>query len=99
VHPGGTTLAVPLIDVHDAGRVEADLRADLIAVPGDPLTDIGVSEKVRFVIQGGQVFRHDNAATQSGTDQYRPWSGRGTRPDAVENQAPELLGGIAFICA
>jgi hypothetical protein len=99
VHPGGTTLAAPLIDVHATGRVDADLRADLIVVLGDPLTDIGVSENVRFVIQGGQVYRHDNAATPSDTAQYRPWSGRGTRPDAVENQAPELLGGIAFIGA
>ena len=29
-------------------------------VPGDPLADIGVTEDVRFVMKGGQVYRHDN---------------------------------------
>jgi imidazolonepropionase-like amidohydrolase len=56
-----TTVAAELIDVHDRGRLEADLLADLIAVPGDPLTDIGVTEDVRFVMKGGQVYRHDTA--------------------------------------
>jgi imidazolonepropionase-like amidohydrolase len=57
-----TTVAAELIDVDDRGRLEAGLLADIIAVPGDPLADIGVTEDVRFVMKGGQVYRHDGAA-------------------------------------
>ena len=58
-----TTVAAELIDVDDRGRLEPGLYADVIAVPGDPLADIGVTEQVRFVMKGGQVYRHD-ATTQ-----------------------------------
>jgi imidazolonepropionase-like amidohydrolase len=37
------------------------LLADVIAVPGDPSTDIAMTEDVRFVMKGGRVFRHDAA--------------------------------------
>jgi imidazolonepropionase-like amidohydrolase len=57
-----TTVAADLIDVDDRGRLEAGLLADVIAVPGDPLADIGVTEDVRFVMKGGQVYRHDGGA-------------------------------------
>jgi imidazolonepropionase-like amidohydrolase len=57
-----TTVAADLIDVDDRGRLEAGLLADVIAVPGDPLADIGVTEDVRFVMKGGQVYRHDAGA-------------------------------------
>jgi imidazolonepropionase-like amidohydrolase len=57
-----TTVAAELIDVDDRGRLEPGLLADLIAVPGDPTADITVTEQVRFVMKGGQVFRDDTAA-------------------------------------
>ncbi|HEU5025065.1 MAG TPA: amidohydrolase family protein [Spirillospora sp.] len=57
-----TTVAADLIDVTDRGRLESGLLADVIAVPGDPLADIGVIEDVRFVMKGGQVFRNDGEA-------------------------------------
>jgi imidazolonepropionase-like amidohydrolase len=57
-----TTVAAELIDVDDRGRLEAGLLADIIAVPGDPLVDIGVTESVRFVMKGGQVYRHEEGA-------------------------------------
>ncbi len=57
-----TTVAAELIDVDDRGRLEAGLFADLIAVPGDPLVDITVTEDVRFVMKGGQVYRHEDGA-------------------------------------
>ena len=41
------------------GTLEAGKAADVIAVPGNPLTDIKVMEKVRFVMKGGKVFRND----------------------------------------
>jgi imidazolonepropionase-like amidohydrolase len=54
-----TTVAAELIDVDDRGRLEAGLLADIIAVPGNPLDDIGMTEQVHFVMKGGVVARHD----------------------------------------
>lgn len=51
-----TTVAAELIDVQDRGRVEPGLLADVVAVPGDPLTDITVTEQVAFVMKGGRVY-------------------------------------------
>jgi imidazolonepropionase-like amidohydrolase len=56
-----TTVAAELIDAEDRGRLDAGLLADIIAVPGDPLADIAVTEQVCFVMKGGQVYRHDDA--------------------------------------
>ncbi len=56
-----TTVAAELIDADDRGRLSPGLLADVIGVAGDPLTDIGVTEDVRFVMKGGQVYRHDGA--------------------------------------
>lgn len=39
------------------GALEPGLLADAIAVPGDPLEDIGVLERVGFVMKGGVVVR------------------------------------------
>jgi len=39
------------------GALKPGCWADVIAVPGDPLDDISVLEKVRFVMKGGIVFR------------------------------------------
>ncbi|TGE06332.1 amidohydrolase family protein [Hymenobacter fodinae] len=44
------------------GALEPGLAADLIAVDGDPLTDITALEKVRFVMKGGQVIKQEPAA-------------------------------------
>ena len=52
-----TTVAAELIDVDDRGRLEPGLLADVIAVPGDPLADITVTEQVKFVMKGGLVYR------------------------------------------
>jgi len=41
------------------GSVEAGKFADLVAVGGDPLADIGELERVRFVMKGGEVIRND----------------------------------------
>ncbi|KAB2383444.1 metal-dependent hydrolase family protein [Actinomadura montaniterrae] len=57
-----TTVAADLIDATDRGRLDSGLLADVIAVPGDPLADIGVIEDVRFVMKGGKVFRNDAEA-------------------------------------
>ncbi len=39
------------------GTLEAGKRADIIAVPGDPLEDIRATEHPVFVMKGGQVVR------------------------------------------
>jgi imidazolonepropionase-like amidohydrolase len=41
----------------DVGAIEAGRFADIIAVDGDPLDDIGVLENVRFVMKGGKVYK------------------------------------------
>jgi imidazolonepropionase-like amidohydrolase len=41
------------------GTIEAGKFADLIAVSGDPVTDIGELERVRFVLKGGEVVRNE----------------------------------------
>ena len=43
----------------EAGRIAAGMPADLIAVTGDPLTDVTELERVRFVMRGGVVYRQD----------------------------------------
>src|SRR5690606_26447214 len=60
-----TVVAAELIDVDDRGRLEAGLLADVIAVAGNPLDDIAATEQVRFVMKGGQIFRHDGDAAPS----------------------------------
>jgi imidazolonepropionase-like amidohydrolase len=41
----------------DVGAIEAGKYADLIAVEGNPLTDIAVLQKVEFVMKGGQIVK------------------------------------------
>ena len=56
-----TLVSAELIDVNDRGRLEEGLLADIIAVPGDPLKDITVTESVRFVMKGGQIYRNETS--------------------------------------
>ncbi len=41
------------------GRVAKALRADLVAVEGNPLTDVSAVRGVRFVMKDGVVYRDD----------------------------------------
>lgn len=51
-----TVHAAQLLDRSDqVGALRAGLYADIVAVPGDPLQDIAVMEKVAFVMKGGVV--------------------------------------------
>jgi imidazolonepropionase-like amidohydrolase len=43
------------------GTIEAGKFADIVAVPGDPLRDMSVMERVAFVMKGGVVYRNDPA--------------------------------------
>ncbi len=43
----------------DVGRVAPGLYADMIAVAGDPLSDVQALEKVGFVAKGGVVVKDE----------------------------------------
>jgi imidazolonepropionase-like amidohydrolase len=42
------------------GALRPGYLADIIAVPGDPLKDISVLQKVSFVMKGGIIYRRDH---------------------------------------
>jgi imidazolonepropionase-like amidohydrolase len=42
---------------NDAGSIAEGKYADLVAVKGDPLTDITLLQKIDFVMKGGEVFK------------------------------------------
>jgi imidazolonepropionase-like amidohydrolase len=55
-----TSEAAQLMGWQDrVGSVEAGKFADLVAVAGDPITDITELERVKFVMKGGQVFKNE----------------------------------------
>jgi imidazolonepropionase-like amidohydrolase len=39
------------------GTIAAGKQADIVAVPGDPLTDVSLMEKVEFVMKAGVVYK------------------------------------------
>ena len=41
----------------DIGAIESGKLADIVAVPGDPLGDITVMERVSFVMKDGVVVK------------------------------------------
>ncbi len=52
-----TINAADLVGVSDRGALKPGLLADIIAVDGDPLTDIAAMERVVFVMKGGDVIK------------------------------------------
>ena len=53
-----TVTAAELLGMQDSvGTMEAGKLADIVAVPGDPLADVTVMERVDFVMKGGVVYR------------------------------------------
>lgn len=58
-----TRLNAEIIHMQDRiGTVEVGKLADLVAVPGNPLADITVTERVGFVMKGGVVYRQELAS-------------------------------------
>ncbi len=51
-----TYLAAQVLGVTDIGRIEPGLRADVVAVQGNPLEDIALTRKVAFVMKDGVVY-------------------------------------------
>lgn len=56
-----TIHAADLLGVEDRGVIASGKLADLIAVPGNPLDDVRVLEKVVFVMKGGVVVKGGRA--------------------------------------
>jgi imidazolonepropionase-like amidohydrolase len=54
----GTSAAAELLQRDDLGAIAPGRRADIVAMPGDPLEDISATAKVDFVMKGGRVYRH-----------------------------------------
>ena len=52
-----TTAAADLLGVGDRGVIAPGKLADLVAVPGNPLEDIKIMERVSFVMKAGAVVR------------------------------------------
>ena len=50
----------------DIGAVAPGHFADIIAVGGDPLTDVSLLEHVAFVMKGGVVYRQGGRDTGAG---------------------------------
>jgi imidazolonepropionase-like amidohydrolase len=44
---------------NDIGSITKGKFADIVAVTGDPLTDITETERVKFVMKGGEIFRNE----------------------------------------
>jgi imidazolonepropionase-like amidohydrolase len=53
-----TVTASELLGMQDkVGTIEVGKFADIVAVPGDPLADVTVMEKVDFAMKGGVIYR------------------------------------------
>jgi imidazolonepropionase-like amidohydrolase len=52
-----TIRAAEVLGVDDQGVIETGKRADIVAVPGDPVADINAVLKVDFVMKDGKVYR------------------------------------------
>jgi imidazolonepropionase-like amidohydrolase len=56
----GTVVAAELLGWSDKmGTIEAGKWADIVAVSGDPLSDITELQRVKFVMKGGKIYKED----------------------------------------
>jgi imidazolonepropionase-like amidohydrolase len=55
-----TVNAADLLGMSESlGSIEKGKMADIIAVDGDPTTDIKLMEKVKFVMKDGKVYKNE----------------------------------------
>ena len=43
---------------HEIGTIAPGYQADLVAIEGNPLTDITAVRQVKFVMKGGKVYKN-----------------------------------------
>ena len=60
-----TIHAASVLGVDDQGVIEPGKRADIVAMPGDPVADIANVLEVDFVMKDGVVYRTPDAAGTS----------------------------------
>ena len=53
-----TLTAAEALGKKDVGIIEKNRWADIIAVKGDPSTDVTVLESINFVMKGGEVVKN-----------------------------------------
>lgn len=59
----GTAAAADLLGLSaKVGALKPGMLADVVAVPGNPVTDIKATQLVFFVMKDGVVYRNDRAA-------------------------------------
>ena len=55
-----TSVAAKFLRISDMhGSLRAGKQADIVAVPGNPLTDITAMERISFVMKAGEIVRND----------------------------------------
>jgi imidazolonepropionase-like amidohydrolase len=64
IHAATSNAADLLGRSKDIGTIEAGKYADIIAVDGDPLSDVRVLEGVSFVMKGGTIYKELHPAAQ-----------------------------------
>mgnify|MGYP003749659451 CR=1 FL=1 len=52
-----TSVAAEALGVDDLGKIKKGMKADIVAVLGDPLKDIKLTKKVNFVMKGGVIYK------------------------------------------
>jgi len=59
----GTSAGAELLGLADkVGSLRAGSMADIVAVPGNPVDDIKVTQQVIFVMKGGVIYRNDRGS-------------------------------------
>ena len=59
----GTSSAAELLGLQDKiGALEPGMAADIVAVPGNPISDIKLVQNVVFVMKGGSVYKNERAS-------------------------------------
>lgn len=49
--------AAQILAANELGQLQAGFKADVVAVAGNPLADIGLTKKIAFVMKDGEVFK------------------------------------------
>ncbi|MGH8050947.1 MAG: amidohydrolase family protein [Arenimonas sp.] len=50
--------AAQILAPNELGQLQAGFKADVVAVAGNPLTDIGLTKKIAFVMKDGVVYKN-----------------------------------------